>query len=135
MRPFAELILVLLLPTAAMFVLVSLPRAWGWAADRHRSRVAAQRAPTRAESIAVLTERLRRLRAELEQTETSSGVAAKQHRVRAVRGAYLDTLSAACRQLSIDPPAGGDRASQAGIYRAEAALRERGIDVRGTAVR
>jgi hypothetical protein len=50
--------------------------------------------------------------------------------VQAVRGAYLDALAAACRRLDISPPRGGDRASQAEIYRVEAALRHGGLEVR-----
>ena len=73
---------------------------------------------------------LRRLRAELEDTETRSGLTAKHHRVQALRGAYVDALSAACRRLDISPPRGGDRAPQAEIYRVEAALRQHGLDVR-----
>ena len=77
---------------------------------------------------------LRRLRAELEDTETRAGLTAKHHRVQALRGAYLDALRTACQRLEVTPPPGGDRASQAEIYRVEAALRQRGLDVRETAV-
>jgi hypothetical protein len=77
---------------------------------------------------------LRRLRAELEDTETRVGLTAKHHRVQAVRGAYTDALTAACERLDVAPPAGGDRAAQAEIYRVEAELRLRGLDVRETAV-
>ena len=77
---------------------------------------------------------LRRLRAELEDTETRAGLTAKHHRVQALRGAYLDALTTACQRLEVTPPPGGDRASQAEIYRVEAALRQRGLDVRETAV-
>jgi hypothetical protein len=81
-----------------------------------------------------LTADLRRLRAELEDTETRAGLTAKHHRVQALRGAYIDALTAACQRLEVTPPAGGDRAPQAEIYRVEAALRQRGLDVRETAV-
>ena len=77
---------------------------------------------------------LRRLRAELEDTETRAALTAKHHRVQALRGAYLDALAAACLRLEVTPPAGGDRAPQAEIYRVEAELRQRGLDVRETAV-
>ena len=50
--------------------------------------------------------------------------------MQALRGAYLDALSAACQRLDVSPPPGGDRAPLAEIYRAEAALRQRGLDVR-----
>ena len=78
---------------------------------------------------------LRRLRAELEDTETRAALTAKHHRVQALRGAYLDALAAACHRLDVTPPAGGDRAPLAEIYRVEAELRQRGLDVRETAVR
>ena len=77
---------------------------------------------------------LRRLRAELEDTETRAGLTAKHHRVRALRGAYTDALTMACERLDVTPPAGGNRAAQAEIYRVEAELRLRGLDVRETAV-
>src|ERR1039458_9685661 len=88
-----------------------------------------------AEPIERLGASLRRLRTELELTETRQGLLAKNHRVQALRGAYIDTLGAACKQLEVPSPACGDRASLAEIYRAEAALRQRGLDVRETAVR
>ena len=50
--------------------------------------------------------------------------------MQALRGAYVDALSAACRRLDLSPPRGGDRAPQAEIYRVEAALRQRGLEVR-----
>jgi hypothetical protein len=77
---------------------------------------------------------LRRLRAELEDTETRAALTAKHHRVQALRGAYLDALTTACQRLEVPPPPGGDRVPQAEIYRVEAALRQRGLDVRETAV-
>ena len=55
--------------------------------------------------------------------------------MRALRGAYIDALTTACERLEVSPPPGGDRAPLAEIYRVEAALRERGLDVRETAVR
>jgi hypothetical protein len=82
-----------------------------------------------------LEARLRRLRAQLETTEASPGITAKNHRVTAVRGAYLDTLRDACARLDVSPPPGGDRPRQADVYRAEAALRARGLDVREPAGR
>jgi hypothetical protein len=50
--------------------------------------------------------------------------------VQALRGAYADALTAACRRLEVSPPSGGDRAPQAELYRVEAALRQRGLEVR-----
>ncbi len=87
------------------------------------------------EPIERLQADLRRLRAELEDTENRAGLTAKHHRVRALRGAYLDALGAACRRLEVTPPPGGDHASLAEIYRVEAALRQRGLDVRPEARR
>jgi hypothetical protein len=86
-----------------------------------------------AEPVEQIEADLRRLRAELEDTETRAGLTAKHHRVRALRGAYLDALGTACRRLEVSPPAGGDGASLAEIYRVEAALRQRGVDVRTAA--
>lgn len=59
---------------------------------------------------------------------------AKSHHLQAVRGAYADALAQACQRLGVPPP-GGERARLADIYRTEAALRQRGLDVRETAVR
>jgi hypothetical protein len=126
MRPYALLACVLLLPTAVGYAIV--------AAVRGSSRLAeSRRKPPPAESVERLAATLRRLRAELEALEVSTSITAKNHRVQALRGAYLDALGDACARLEVSPPAGGDRARQADIYRAEAALRERGLDVRETA--
>jgi hypothetical protein len=126
-NPVLGYLLLFALPTAAGFALIGAWRAARWLAEaRYRARFQA-RPP---EPIERLQADLRRLRSELEDTETRSGLTAKHHRVQAVRGAYLDTLSAACRRLDISPPRGGDRAPQAEIYRVEAALRQGGLEVR-----
>jgi hypothetical protein len=128
MRIVALLILALLLPTAAGYALV--------AAIRVSRRVTeSRRRPSPPEPADRLAASLRRLRAELEATESSPALTAKSHRVRVVRGAYLDALGDACARLGVSPPPGGDRARQADIYQAEAALRERGLDVRPTVAR
>jgi hypothetical protein len=128
--PVVAYLLVFALPTAAGFALVGAWRAVRWLGEvRCRARFRA----LPPEPIERLQADLRRLRAELEETETRSGLAAKHHRVQALRGAYADTLSAACRRLDISPPRGGDRAPQAEIYRVEAALRQHGLEVRETA--
>jgi hypothetical protein len=128
MRTVALVLLALLLPTAAGYALV--------AAVRVSRRVAeSRRRPSPPESVDRLAASLRRLRAELEATESTPALTAKSHHVRVVRGAYLDALSDACTRLGISPPPGGDRARQADIYQAEAALREHGLDVRATAAR
>ena len=127
MNPVLAYLLLFALPTAVGFALIGAWRAARWLAEaRYRARF--QALPP--EPIERLEADLRRLRAELEDTETRSGLTAKHHRVQAVRGAYLDTLAAACRRLDISPPRGGDRASQAEIYRVEAALRQGGLEVR-----
>jgi hypothetical protein len=126
-NPVFAYLLLFALPTAVGFALIGAWRAARWLAEvRYRARF--QALPP--EPIERLQADLRRLRSELEDTETRSGLTAKHHRVQAVRGAYLDALSAACRRLDISPPRGGDRASQAEIYRVEAALRQGGLEVR-----
>jgi len=125
--PVVLLIFAATLPTAACFAVIYAWRGAGWLGEARARRKAAAAPP---ESIDRLQADLRRLRAELEATETRTGLTAKHHRVQALRGAYLDALSAACRRLDVSPPPGGDRAPLAEIYRVEAALRERGLDVR-----
>src|ERR1700761_4741706 len=114
------------MPTAVGFALIGAWRASRWLAEpRYRARF--QALPP--EPIERLEADLRRLRAELEDTETRVALTAKHHRVQALRGAYTDALTAACERLDVTPPAGGDRAAQAEIYRVEAELRQRGLDV------
>lgn len=127
MSPVVGYLLVFALPTAVGFAFIGVCRAVRWLGEA-RSRARFQALPP--EPIERLEADLRRLRSELEDTETRSGLTAKHHRVQALRGAYVDALSAACRRLDVSPPPGGDRAPQAEIYRVEAALRQRGLDVR-----
>ena len=117
-----ELVLILLLMPAAVYALIGGVRAARWLAEARR------KAPPPV-PVDRLAANLRRLRAELHETETSAELTAKRHRVRSVRGAYLDTLAEACLRLGVTPPP-GDAASQADIYRTEAALAARGLDVR-----
>jgi hypothetical protein len=128
MSPIAELVIAILLPTAAGYALIALARGWGWI-GRARCK------PVPPEPAELLAARLRRLRAELERTESLQGLTAKSHRVKALRGAYLDVLGDACLRFGVEPPPGGDQAGQAEIYRAEAALRGRGLDVRQPVMR
>ncbi|HTU72093.1 MAG TPA: hypothetical protein VMG38_01110 [Trebonia sp.] len=95
-------------------------RATWWLEERLR------KAPP-APSLAELAATLRRLRDELEDTETRAGLTAKRHRVEAIRAAYLDVLATACQRLDVAPPPGGERATLADIYRAEAELRQHGL--------
>ena len=130
MNPVLAYVLLFALPTAVGFALIGAWRGARWLAEaRYRARF--QALPP--EPIERLEADLRRLRAELEDTETRSSLTAKHHRVQALRGAYLDTMAVACRRLDIGPPRGGDRASQAEIYRVEAALRQGGLEVRAQA--
>lgn len=117
-----DLVLVVVLMPAAGYALIGGVRAARWAAERRRK--AAPPVP-----VDRLAANLRRLRAELDETETSAELTAKRHHVRSVRGAYLDTLAEACRRLDVAPPP-GDGATQADIYRTEAALATRGLDIR-----
>src|SRR5215470_4678760 len=125
--PVLEFLFAAALPTLAGFALIYAWRGAGWLGRARASRRAKALPP---EPLERLHADLRRLRAELEDTETRSGLTAKHHRVQALRGAYLDTLADACQRLDVSPPSGGDRAAQAEIYRVGAALRVRGLDVR-----
>jgi len=120
-----DLVLVLLLMPAAGYALIAGWRAANWVAEKRYK-------PPAPEPVDRLAANLRRLRAELNDTETRDGLTAKHHRVQALRGAYIDTLTAACQRLDVPPPP-GDAAPLAEIYRVEAALRQRGLDVRETA--
>ena len=126
MSPLIELVIAILLPTAAGYAIIAAVRGI------RRARLASYKPPP-AEPLERLATRLQRLRAELERTETRPGGTAKSHRVRAIRGAYVDLLCEACTRLEIPAPAGGDRAKQAEIYQVEAELRTHGLDVRQTA--
>jgi hypothetical protein len=126
--PYVDYALVALLPTAAFGALI-----WGLRAARRLS--AARARPSAPEPLDRLAARLRRLRAELEATENKAGTTAKGHHLQALRGAYADNLAMACQRLDVPAPPGGERARLADIYRAEAALRQRGLDVRETAAR
>lgn len=125
--PVVEWVIALTLMPAAGYALIGACRAARWLDEGRRV------APP-PEPIGQLAADLRRLRADLEDTETRAGLTAKYHRVQALRGAYLDALSAACQRLDVAPPP-GDGAPLAEIYRVEAALRQRGLDVRETAAR
>lgn len=124
----AEFALVVLLPTAIGWAVLYGARTVRWLAGRRRK-------PVPAASDAQLAGRLRRIRSELERTECQHGMIAKRHHLAVLRGAYADALAAACQQAGVSPPRGGIRAGQAEVYRAEAQLRHRGIDVREPAAR
>jgi hypothetical protein len=128
MGKLALLAFAVLLPTLTGGAILAAMRGY-----RRLSRIRQGR-PQPAEPIDRIAAQLRRLRAELEATENQPGGTAKRHHILALRGAYLDTLGSACRRFGVTPPAGGDQARQSEIYRAEAALREHGLDVREAAV-
>ena len=120
------LVVAVALPTlvgCAAITLVRVARAVG--ARRHAGT-------TTARPIEQVAADLRRLRAELESAENRPRTTAKGTRVRALRQAYADTLATACAQLGVMAPAvlRSGRASRTEVYRIEAALRERGLDVR-----
>lgn len=119
-----ELTAAILLPTAVGYTAVG--------AVRLRRLVEARRPPTPDEPIEALGADLRRLHAQLDSTESSVDLFAKNLRRTAVRAAYVDALTAACRRVGVAPPAATGSASVglAEIYRAEAALRSCGLDVR-----
>ncbi len=126
--PTVDLILVLVLLPAVGYALIG-----GWHGAQWLSE-ARRKAPPPV-PVERLTADLRRLRAELDDTETRDGLTAKQHRVRALRGAYADRLAEACERMGVAGPPPGEDAPLAEIYRVEAALRSRGLDVREPAVR
>lgn len=134
MSPAIELIGVILLPTAVGYAVLGSIRGCRWLAER-RLTARARAHPVMVEPIERLGARMRRLRAELEAMETRSDLPAKGMRLRALRGAYLDLMRVACERLDVAPPPPGDVVPQADIYRTEAALRLRGLDVRETASR
>lgn len=117
---------------------ILLPTALGWAVFgvvRLFRRLAACRSAGAAlpEPIERLGANLTRLHAALEEAENQTEVTPfKATRLRALRAAYVDVLSAACQRLEVGPPVPGssNRVPLTEIYRAEAALRERGLDVR-----
>ena len=127
MSSVVDLILVLALMPVAGYALVGGVRAARWLAEARR------KAPPPV-PVDRLTANLRRLRAQLDETETSAELTAKRFHVRAVRGAYLDALAEACRRFGVEPPP-GDAATQADIYRTEAALATHGVDVRHAPVK
>jgi hypothetical protein len=128
MASLALLAVVVAIPTAAGYALIGIWRGGNKLA-------AARHSPPAVEPIERLEARLRRLRTQLEAAEIGSGVPAKNHRVRAVRGAYVDVLADACRRLEINSAVADGHGRQADIYRMEEALRRRGLDVRETAPR
>ncbi len=126
-----ELVVAILLPTAAGYAVLGSFRAVRSFTEWRINRAAAG---ATAEPIERLGATLRRLRAELESAQNQMGTPAKELRLRALRAAYIDALCAACLRLEVSPPPGA-QARRDEIYRVEAALRRRGLDVRDAAAR
>jgi hypothetical protein len=131
--PAIEWVIVILLPTAGGYALIGGGRLLRWAAERRRVR--RYRLDPPLEPIERLAARLRRLRVQLAEAETTADLPGKHIRLTALRAAYVDVLSAACERLEVPAPPGGGRAPLTEIYRAEDALRRRGLDVRQPAPR
>jgi phosphatidylserine/phosphatidylglycerophosphate/cardiolipin synthase-like enzyme len=119
----------ILFPTALGYAVLGSARIYRWQAERRRA------ARSTVPPIERLCADLRRLNAQLTATENQMTLPGKGTRVRALRAAYVDALSAACRELEIAPPKAPspENVTQIEIYRVEAALRERGVDVRRVA--
>ena len=96
--------------------------------------IAEQRRPAEAPTMPIekVAADLRRLRAQLEARENRPGLTGKGMRMGAVRIAYVQVLAEACHRLEVPPPRTGPHwhTPLAEIYRVEAQLRERGLDVR-----
>src|SRR5258708_18361218 len=111
-----------LLPTIVVYAILLAGRGYGRLAESRRGP------PPAPEPLERIVTRLRRLRAELEATENTRRGPARQHHLRAVRGAYLDMLHTACARPDVNPPPGGYPARQAATHPAPAALRGAGGD-------
>jgi hypothetical protein len=136
--PPVQLAVAIALPIAAVYFVIGGGRLLRWFSDswipERRARGAAP------EPVDRLSANLVRLRSQLEAMETRTDLPAKNLRLQALRAAYVDALSDACQRLDVSPPTGAASARagtirQAEIYRVEAALRQRGLDVRETAGR
>jgi len=134
--PPEQLLVAIALPIAAVYSLIGGGRLARWVSEswipERRSRDATP------EPVERLGANLVRLRSQLEAMETRTDLPAKNLRLRALRAAYVDALNDACRRMDVTPPAAGARPGdvrQAEIYRVEAALRQRGLDVREPARR
>jgi hypothetical protein len=136
--PPVQLLVAIALPIAAVYSLIGGGRLvrWvseSWIPDRRSRNVT-------AEPVERLGANLVRLRSQLEAMETRTDLPAKNLRLRALRAAYVDALNDACQRLDVSPPESDapgrpEDVRQAEIYRVEAALRQRGLDVREKAGR
>jgi hypothetical protein len=124
------LVAVMLLPTAAAGAAIGTVRLVRWLRRRRDAAVVPA-----VHSIERLADDARRLRSQLTYVEAGEPRPGRGLRVRALRAAYLEVLTDACQALEVQPPlaAGVQPADTADIYRVEAQLRVRGLDVRETA--
>ncbi|HEX3908178.1 MAG TPA: hypothetical protein VHW92_09645 [Mycobacteriales bacterium] len=134
MLKVSEVVLILLIPTLVGMGLIGLVRLSRYLGRRHRSR--ASRVQAAAVPLEDLAAQLRRLHRQLIRLEDApDGTPGRGLRVRAMRAAYGDSLLDACRSLEVpDAPTDPARLTTAEIYRLESALRDRGLDVRPTAL-
>jgi hypothetical protein len=129
-----EVVLILLTPTLVGASLIGGVRLWGWIrrwANDRRAVAAGSSVP-----LERLAADLRRLHQQVARVEDAADMTpGRGVRVRALRSAYGESLVAACCALDVpDAPPDGSRLSLPEVYRLEAALRERGLDVRPTAL-
>src|SRR6516162_3792820 len=99
MSPPLEFAAAIVLPVAAVYSLIGGARLLKWISEQ-------QSRPPAPEPIERVRANLVRLRAQLEAMETRTDLPAKNLRLRALRGAYVDALIGACKRLDISPPAG-----------------------------
>jgi hypothetical protein len=129
-----EVVAILLIPTLVGAGLLGVVRLWShasrWLGNR---REAAAHASLPLERLA---SDLRRLHGQLARVENAADMKpGRGVRVRAVRTAYGDSLLAACRALEVpDAPSEPSRLTTAETFRLEAALRDRGLDIRPPAL-
>ena len=121
----ALLVLAIALPTAVGYAVVGVRNLLRWR-DRRRP-------PSPQQSLDKLRADLHRLHDQLDAVEVAD-VPAKYLRSEAVRAAYVDVLTTACRRVGVPPPvaSASGRVRQAEIYRVESELRGHGLDVRGS---
>ncbi|MFL6162924.1 MAG: hypothetical protein ACJ74U_11935 [Jatrophihabitantaceae bacterium] len=120
----------------ALLLMLCLPfvagACWQFAQNQWEQIVEQRAADPTGPSIQRVAADLRRLRSQLERRENRPGITGKGMRMGALRRAYVEVLGTACRQLEVRPPQqfGQLQTPLAEIYRVEAELRARGLDVR-----
>ena len=132
MSPPFEFAAAIVLPVAAVYGVIGAGRLLKWLSEGP-SR------PPAPVPIEQVRANLVRLRAQFDAMETRNDLPAKNLRLRAIRAAYVDALIDACQRLDVSPPAAArahpETVRQSDIYQMEAALLERGLDVREPAAR